>query len=81
MTGVIIKVVTGKNFGFIKGQDGKEYFFHKQDFNGFFDDLATDAEKAGTRIPVEFEIAQSLAGKGPRAREVTRMDDGIIPSS
>lgn len=79
MTGVVVKVLGGKNFGFIKGEDGREYFFHKQDFNGFFDDLANDAE--GHKIPVEFQIGESAIGKGPRARDVVRTDNGVIPSS
>ncbi|MCR4301835.1 MAG: cold shock domain-containing protein [Sulfuricaulis sp.] len=29
MNGVIKKLVKDKRFGFIKGEDGKEYFFHQ----------------------------------------------------
>ena len=29
MTGTVVRVIVDKNFGFIRGEDGNEYFFHK----------------------------------------------------
>lgn len=74
MRGTVIKVMAAKKFGFIKGIDGKEYFFHQQDFFGFFDDLAMDFE-AGRALEVEFNAVESQ--KGPRAGEVKRVDSGV----
>jgi CspA family cold shock protein len=73
MNGKIVRVMGDKGYGFIKGEDGKEYFFHRQDVNGNFDDLVLDAE-GGRTIEVMFESVPSP--KGPRAGEVTRTDFG-----
>lgn len=77
MNGTVKKFVADKQFGFIRGTDGKEYFFHKQDFSGFWDDLVTDME-AELTIPVRFESVPSQ--KGPRAGNVVRTDSGTVPS-
>jgi cold shock CspA family protein len=74
MNGVVRSIVTGKAFGFIAGEDGKEYFFHKQDFNGFFTDLADDVT-AGKKVKVTFSPTHT--DKGPRASDVTRLDGGV----
>lgn len=74
MNGEILRVMQDKGYGFIKGEDGAEYFFHKDEFNGFFDDLVEDIEK-GRRIVVKFEPVPSM--KGPRASTVVRHDGGI----
>jgi CspA family cold shock protein len=38
--GQIAKIVRDKGFGFIKGEDGKEYFFHRSSLDdGVFDAL------------------------------------------
>jgi cold shock CspA family protein len=72
MNGTIKKLVTDKSFGFITGSDKREYFFHKQDLDGFWEDLVIDME-AGQTIPVRFESVPST--KGPRAGNVKRTDD------
>lgn len=74
MTGKVMKAIAEKRFGFIKGTDGAEYFFHQQDLNGFWDDLVKDMGE-GRLIEVEFEVVPST--KGPRAAEVTRIDSGV----
>jgi cold shock CspA family protein len=74
MKGKVIKLVLERRFGFIEGEDGKEYFFHKDDLNGFFEDLAEDMMK-GRKVDVTFTIVPSP--KGPRAAEVTRVDGGV----
>lgn len=74
MKGKVIKLVLERNFGFVEGEDKKEYFFHKDDFNGFFKDLAEDM-MAGRSVDVTFQIVPSQ--KGPRASEVTRVDGGV----
>ena len=74
MEGTIVRLMSQKRFGFIRGNDNKDYFFHAQEFNGFFDDLITDFEKIG-RIEVTFDGVNSE--KGPRASNVTRKDGGV----
>lgn len=75
MKGIIARVIGEKGFGFLRGEDGVDYFFHQSDFNGFFNDLAGDIAQR-RKIQVTFEIAEST--KGPRAREVTRTDGGVM---
>lgn len=74
MTGLVVRAMQDKGFGFIRGDDKVEYFFHKTDLNGFFDDLCRDLE-GGRQIQVTFESVPS--NKGPRAGEVTRVDGGV----
>jgi cold shock CspA family protein len=75
MTGKVKSLVGNKGFGFIRDASGKEHFFHKADFSGFFDDLIEDFDK-GHIIEVEFEVVESK--KGPRAGNVRRVDKGVI---
>ena len=75
MTGQIIKLFFEKSFGFIRGSDEREYFFHRSDFNGHWIDL--DADMRNTIIEVEFLPGDE--GKGPRASNVTRLDQGYLP--
>jgi len=61
----------GKNFGFIECAQGRDYFFHREDFNGFWNDLLTDFRK-GKAVLVEFTSEETA--KGLRAKEVRRTD-------
>jgi CspA family cold shock protein len=63
-TGTIKKVVADRGFGFISGEDGKEYFFHR---GGVQAPLDFDRLSGGERV--SFEIENSP--KGPRAVRVT----------
>jgi cold shock protein len=74
MNGTVIRLTADKGFGFIKGDDNKDYFFHRSDLNGFFDDLVRDFSE-GRKIHVTFDSAPSL--KGPRAANVVRVDGGV----
>ena len=74
MNGFVKNVAGMKQYGFIKAEDGKEYFFHKEDFSGFWNDLAIDVEN-GRTVNVTFESVPS--DKGPRACEVVRVDGGV----
>ena len=58
--GTIKKIVADRGFGFISGEDGKEYFFHRSAIANF------DALRGGERV--QFEIEPSP--KGPRAGRV-----------
>lgn len=62
MKGTISRLMKDKGFGFIKGDDNKEYFFHRSALRG------TDFNALQERDAVEFEDTD--AGKGPRAEEV-----------
>lgn len=71
ISGVVKSLINGRYFGFVRSADGTEYFFHRDDFYGHWDDLMTDNER-GIKIPVEFEVVESP--KGPRAANVKRTD-------
>jgi CspA family cold shock protein len=60
-TGTIKKVVSERGFGFIDGEDGTEYFFHRSAIDGEFDHL-----RGGERVTFKLEPSP----KGPRAAEV-----------
>jgi CspA family cold shock protein len=63
-TGTIKKVVSDRGFGFITGEDGKDYFFHRDALTSSLNfDRLTGGEK------VEFEIEQNP--RGARAKNVT----------
>jgi cold shock CspA family protein len=71
MKGNVVKVVGDKRFGFIRSQNQGEYFFHKDDFSGHWDDLVVDM-RTEKEIPVTFDPGEST--KGLRAANVRRLD-------
>ncbi len=73
MRGNVANIVEQKNFGFIRCGE-TEFFFHKSDFNGHWEDLVKDFKnkKRGQAIEVTFEEVYSQ--KGPRASGVSRTD-------
>lgn len=74
MTGRVLRVIEEKGFGFILGNEGGEYFFHRTDFDGFFEDLISDLQK-GVYVEVQFDPVKSA--KGLRAGNVVRNDGGL----
>jgi cold shock CspA family protein len=56
-----------KGFGFIKGVDGVERFFHRSSLS------ANEFDKLREGDDVEFEHAEGQSGKGPRAERVERV--------
>lgn len=68
MTGSVKKLVQDRGFGFIKGEDGREYFFHLSAMRerGVFDSL-----KEGDAVTFEKD-APKEGSKGPRAADVVR---------
>jgi CspA family cold shock protein len=62
MTGSVKKIVSDKGFGFIKADDGKEYFFHRSAVQGDLFETLKGGEK------VEFDT--TTGPKGPRAENV-----------
>lgn len=71
MVGTIVRIFADKKFGFIKGENEKEYFFHMTDVNGFFDDLVEDMER---RMVIKVDFEATTSPKGLRAANVTRAD-------
>ncbi len=69
MQGQINRIMKDKGFGFIKGEDGQDYFMHfsacrdKRDF----DDYCRKID-SGEEVLVEFTPTQG--SKGPRAEDV-----------
>jgi len=70
MKGIVRKLLPDKSYGFISNTE-KDYFFHREDYSGHWDDLVIDYHK-DMKIEVEFEEKQSA--KGPRAFNVKRLD-------
>jgi cold shock CspA family protein len=66
MRGTIRTLKLGRVFGFIRGDDRKDYFFHADDLEG----LEFTEQLQERRVEfVEFEEA-----KGPRAKSVRAVD-------
>lgn len=59
--------VTGlhSTFGFIRAQDGREFFFHREDVVG-----AMDFDQLVEGDGVSFEAAEPQPARGPRAQRV-----------
>lgn len=72
MTGTIKHVVRERGFGFVQGDDGKEYFFHRSGVLGSFDEL-----EEGSAVTFEEEPGSP---KGPRARHV-QVGDSMTSNS
>lgn len=63
-TGSIKKLVRDKGFGFIRGDDGIEYFFHRSGL----EQTTLSFDELKEQSPVEFTVTEGQ--KGPRAIEV-----------
>jgi CspA family cold shock protein len=61
--GSIKRVVSDRGFGFIAADDGKEYFFHRNEL-----DSSLDFERLNGGEKVSFDVESSP--KGPRAAHV-----------
>ena len=64
MNGTIKKLTPARGFGFIRGEDGQEYFFHRSELRA---GLSFDELREGQRVV--FEARQ--ADKGPRAAAIS----------
>ena len=63
-TGTVKRVISERGFGFIADDEGKEYFFHRNEVGG-----GLDFDRLAGGEAVSFEVEQSP--KGPRAVKVT----------
>ena len=63
MTGTIKKLTRDRSFGFIRAEDGVDYFFHQNELRGglVFEDI-----KEGETVRFETKATE----KGPRALEI-----------
>jgi cold shock CspA family protein len=74
MVGTVSNIISAKKFGFISAENGQEYFFHREDTISNWDELAADFSHSGAgKIKVSFEPVKTP--KGPRAKDVTVVDD------
>ena len=67
-SGTVKKVVADRGFGFITGEDGKDYFFHR---DGLSESVDFDRLVGGERVTFDVESNP----RGPRAANV-RADEG-----
>ena len=76
MKGHVTRILADKKFGFIKadGATNGEFFFHRQDLIGHWDDLVTDFNKSDKSEQIRVEFIEGKTEKGPRARDVRRLD-------
>jgi cold shock protein len=65
MTGTIKRLVQDRGFGFIVGENGAEYFFHREQLRGGLD---FDTVSQGERVTFDTQEGP----KGPRAINVQR---------
>ena len=64
--GLVIRVVADKGFGFIKGDDGIERFFHKSAVVRETGASFADFQEGKTRV----HFTDGVSNKGPRAEDV-----------
>lgn len=75
MKGTVVRLNNQKAFGFIHSENPRtngDYFFHREDFEGHWNDLRNDFNQTTDVIRVEF--IEDKTPKGPRARNVKRLD-------
>lgn len=65
--GKIKKMVRERGFGFIRGDDGKEVFFHRSGLNASDYDLLSEGDT------VEYQVSEGA--RGPRAENVRSVSD------
>jgi len=63
MKGTIKKLTRDRAYGFIRGEDGSEYFFHQSELRG---GLVFEDVREGEAVAFE----PQPAAKGPRAKEI-----------
>jgi cold shock CspA family protein len=75
MRGTIAEVVIDRGFGFIDGEDGRRYFFHRGALAG------ADFGELGPGVPVEYGVQEHAAGdeagERPRAINIRLAEDAV----
>ena len=59
MQGTIARLVPNQGFGFIEGEDGEEFFFHRTALK------LTDFAELSPGLPVHFEVDRDAPGDEP----------------
>lgn len=73
MNGLVKRVITQKGYGFILGQDQREYFFHADDLlNTEFSLIAHEVEHSR---PVRVKYTPTASVKGMRASSITLLTE------
>jgi len=74
MIGTVSNIISKKMFGFISGDNGQEYFFHKEETVSNWNELVADFFiLGGGKIKVCFEPMKTP--KGPRAKNVSVIEE------
>ena len=69
MRGLVKRVIAQKGYGFILGQDQREYFFHADDLlNTEFSYVTHEVEHSR---PIQVEYEPTASAKGMRASRIT----------
>ena len=75
MKGTIAEVVIDRGFGFVDGEDGRRYFFHRNALTG------ADFGELAPGVAVEFGVKEHAegdeAGERPRAINLRLAEDAI----
>ena len=74
MIGTVSNVISAKGYGFISGDNGQEYFFHKEETISNWYEIVADFAISGAGI-IKVEFIPYKAPKGPRAKSVTVIED------
>ena len=72
-TGYAKTVLRKRNFGFVRAENGKEYFFHRAGFIGDFDEL-----REGQKL--EFSLMQDDKNRSGIKAVAVRLADESLPS-
>jgi cold shock protein len=78
MRGTVAEIVIDRGFGFIDGEGGERYFFHRGALQG------TDFGELGAGTAVEFEVNRDASGDEPgeHARAVNvRLAPEAVPAA
>lgn len=62
MIGKVVRIVKDKGFGFIKGEDGIEYFFHRT--------ALTNLPFEQLQLAQDVQFEENEGPKGPRAEQI-----------
>jgi cold shock CspA family protein len=77
MQGTVRRIFPVAGYGFVEGEDGREFFFHISAMNG------TDFSELAVGTPVEFEVRNRTTGdrpdEQPRAVNV-HLGENAIPA-
>jgi len=76
MNGVVKSFLSDKRYGFIRGEDGKDYFFHKEDVDRPTWDNIGLAWSDGDQRAVRVSFNPVKSPKGTRANSISLLTEG-----